>query len=510
MLAPYQTPPWRLQSWWNMPREAYRAYQGRVLSRFIAEQVYPYSAYYRRLFDDAGIGPGDISSLDDLAKIPLSSKRDLMASAEHPSRPREFVLTPPKLRDWLDMEPDERAALFHDMTEAERAELDRFLWEYLPVHANHTTGRTSAPTPVWFTRRDLYDYAENMARGGRFLREDPLGVTLVLWPFTPVAHQAFWCMPVMALNVGAQMVHTGGGRAAGTETILQLARLHQPQGLCIMPGYAFHFVRRATEEGVRFPNLRVISIGGEKCTDGMRRKLHEAFVSLGADPDRLKVLVGYGSTEFRGGASECPTPPGDFSSSWYHTKPDQEIFEIVDPDTGEVLPEEETGEVVYTCLDWRGTVLLRYRMADLAVGGITTEPCPHCGATVPRISNELRRASNLKDLELTKLKGNLVDLGAFSPILRGLPEVAEFQVELRKKDDDPLEVDEVVLHIAAGEGHSADQVTRKVHAALRTGLDLEPNRVEFHSLAEMVELLGLESALKEVRLVDNRPKESTI
>jgi phenylacetate-coenzyme A ligase PaaK-like adenylate-forming protein len=269
-------------------------------------------------------------------------------------------------------------------------------------------------------------------------------------------------------------------------------------------------VRRATEEGVRFPNLRVISIGGEKCTDDMRRKLHEAFVSLGADPDRLKVLVGYGSTEFRGGASECPTPPGDFSSSWYHTKPDQEIFEIVDPDTGEVLPEGETGEVVYTCLDWRGTVLLRYRMADLAVGGITTERCPHCGATVPRISNELRRVSNLKDLELTKLKGNLVDLGAFSPILRGLAEVAEFQVELRKRNDDPFDVDEVVVHVAAAEGHNEDEVTRSVRSALRTGIDLEPSRVVFHTLAELVDLLGLESALKEVRLVDSRPEESKI
>jgi phenylacetate-coenzyme A ligase PaaK-like adenylate-forming protein len=317
-------------------------------------------------------------------------------------------------------------------------------------------------------------------------------------------------MPVMALNVGAQMIHTGGGRAAGTETILQLAELYRPQGLAIMPGYAFHMVRRAAESGVRFPNLRVVSIGGEKCTNDMRRKLHEAFCSLGADPDRLKILVGYGSTETRGGAGECPTPPGDFSSSWYHTQPDMEIFEIVDPDTGEVLPEGESGEIVYTCLDGRGTVLLRYRMADLAVGGITTEPCPYCGATVPRISNELQRVSNLKDLQLTKLKGNLVDLGAFTPILRGLPELEEFQVELRKRNDDPLEVDEVIVHGAAGEGHSEEEVARRVRAALRTALDLEPNRVVFHPLAEMVDMLGLESSLKEVRLVDNRPKESTI
>ena len=107
-----------------------------------------------------------------------------------------------------------------------------------------------------------------------------------------------------------------------------------------------------------------------------------------------------------------------------------EIYEIVDPESGEPVPEGETGEVVYTCLDGRGTVLLRYRTGDLAVGGMTSQPCPHCGSTVPRISNELRRVSNMKDLRLTKLKGSLIDLGAFSTLLRSISSIEEFQVEL--------------------------------------------------------------------------------
>jgi hypothetical protein len=149
-------------------------------------------------------------------------------------------------------------------------------------------------------------------------------------------------------------------------------------------------------------------------------------------------------------------------------------------------------------------------MADLAVGGITTEPCPYCGATVPRISNDLQRVSNLKDLQLTKLKGNLVDLGAFSPILGGIEEIEEFQVELRKKGDDPLDVDQVVVHVAMREGRSEDAVADSIRTKLRTGIDLEPNDVVFHPLQEMIDRLGLETALKADRLVDNRPKESTI
>jgi phenylacetate-coenzyme A ligase PaaK-like adenylate-forming protein len=242
----------------------------------------------------------------------------------------------------------------------------------------------------------------------------------------------------------------------------------------------------------------------------MRQKLHEGFVELGADPRQLHIVVSYGATEFRGGSQECLTGPGDFSSSWYHTCPDMELYEIIDPDTGKPVPEGPTGEVVYTCLDGRGTVLIRYRTGDLAVGGLTNQPCPYCGSTVPRISNELRRVSNMQDLQLTKLKGSLIDTGAFVPLLRGIDSVEEFQVELCKRNDDPFDVDELVIHVAAKAGASTNAVADDIKSTLQVATEVAPNRVEFHSLAELLQMVGMETSLKDVRLVDKRPQKSRI
>lgn len=506
MLTPYQPPPWRLQNWRTLPKEEYLAYQGRVLSRFIKDQVYPYSKYYRRVFDEAGIGPNDINGLEDLAKIPLTSKTELLKTPENPDRPEEFVLRPPKLEELEAMDPIERAAMLNAMTYAERYEVEKFLWEYHPVHANHTTGRSTSPTPVYFTRRDLYDYAEHAGRGGF----NPFGVTLVLNPFTPVAHQAFWILPITQFAKGGRVIHTGGGKVAGTDAILEMVKQYQPTSLMIMPGYALHFARKALEAKVSMKSVMSISIGGEKCTMDMRKRLYESFVALGADPERLRVYDGYGATEFRGGFGECFMPTGDFSSPGFHVQPDMAIIEMVDPDTGEVVPEGETGEVVYTCLDWRGSVLLRYRTADVAVGGLTTTPCPHCGATVPRISHELRRASNLKDLQLTKLKGNLVDMGVFVDTLRGIEDIEEFQVELRKKDGDPFEVDQLVVHVSLGDGASEEEVRESIRKEIKKAAETEPNEIAIHSSQEMLDIVGAVTELKQKQIVDNRPKESTI
>jgi phenylacetate-coenzyme A ligase PaaK-like adenylate-forming protein len=257
-------------------------------------------------------------------------------------------------------------------------------------------------------------------------------------------------------------------------------------------------------------SVAAVAMGGEKCTSDMRRQLYQAFVSLGADPERLRIYDGYGATEFRGGFGECFMPTGDFSSPGFHTHPDMSIIEIVDPDTGEVVPEGETGEVVYTCLDWRGSVLLRYRTADIAVGGLTTEPCPYCGATVPRISHELRRASNLKGLQLTKLKGNLVDLGTLVEYLRGIEHVEEFQIELRKQNDDPFGIDQLIVHVSISDGASQLAVREAIREETRRATEAEPNEVVIHSPQEMLDIVGAISELKQIQIVDNRPAESTI
>ena len=112
------------------------------------------------------------------------------------------------------------------------------------------------------------------------------------------------------------------------------------------------------------------------------------------------------------------------------------VFELVDPLSGEPVGEGVTGEIVYTPIAGHGTILCRYRTGDLAVGGMTWEPCPHCGRTVPRIASELKRSSDQKAMSLTKIKGTLVDLPAMGETLSSMPDVEEWQVVIKKVNDE--------------------------------------------------------------------------
>ena len=185
--------------------------------------------------------------------------------------------------------------------------------------------------------------------------------------------------------------------------------------------------------------------------------------------------------------------------------PDLGVFEVIDPATGRVKGEGEAGELVYTPLDARGTVVLRYRTGDYVDGGIAWEPCPHCGRTVPRIVGSIGRSSNTRELELTKLKGTLVNFDTLQHILDDTPDVGEWQLEIRKANDDPLDVDELVLHLVPADGTDVTQLKEKVRQRFQTEVELTPNRIEIHSMDEMLRRIKLETSLKEVRILDARP-----
>ncbi|MCH2366672.1 MAG: phenylacetate--CoA ligase family protein, partial [Planctomycetes bacterium] len=193
--------------------------------------------------------------------------------------------------------------------------------------------------------------------------------------------------------------------------------------------------------------------------------------------------------------------------SGFHLYPDMEIVEIVDPDTGKQMGEGETGELVYTCLDGRGSTILRYRTGDIIVGGMTWEKCPGCGRTVQRMSSHLERVSNMKDFQLSKLKGTLVNLNLFKEELDNDERVEEWQLVIRKKDDDPYGVDEINLNLAlasqcAGEDHG--RISESIGNRLRQVTEVSLSDINIISLERILELLGMETQLKEKRIVDLR------
>jgi phenylacetate-CoA ligase len=486
-----------------MPKRPWPDWQserGARLHRFINEQLYPYSPYYRRLFDEHKIDPRSIKSVDDLRRIPFTAKKDIAPTAEHPTRHLDIVLQPDleKLRKYAPKSKLLRLlwlrALHGD--EAAKEEVRR---EYGPVHVIFTTGRTALPTQFVYSTVDFDRLHLIGKRIGEVGGIHPDARSLNVFPFAP--HLAFWQTYAVGQAVPTLIIHTGGGKVMGTSgNILAMARM-QPEVVIGIPGFVYHMLRQAAHEGVKLTKLRKIALGGERVPLGLRARLGEICAEMGAPDVHVQSVLGF--TEARVCWAEC-TPPDHETSYGFHTYPDLEIFECVDPETGEPVGPGERGELVYTTLGGRGSCVIRYKGGDIADGGIVYDPCPGCGRIVPRISTTLSRRSDIGEFQLTKIRGTLVDLNNFLPSMASIEEVDEWQVVVRKKDGDAHGLDEIVLSVALRDGVDADAVKRKITAKLLTDMEVAPNVIEVLPLAQLTENLGLDTQMKELRIRDLR------
>jgi phenylacetate-coenzyme A ligase PaaK-like adenylate-forming protein len=269
-----------------------------------------------------------------------------------------------------------------------------------------------------------------------------------------------------------------------------------------VPGYVYHLLRRAANEGMDLSSVRCVVLGAERVPSGLKTKICHLLAATGAED--VRVFGTYGFTEARMAFAECPT--ADNAYTGYHLYPDLAIFEVIDPATGEPVPEGQDGELVFTPLQARASTVFRYRTGDRVRGGLRWDPCPHCGRTVPRISSDLTREASLKDLQLLKVKGTLVNLEDCAMLIGSIPEVEEWQIELRKKDDDPLEVDELVVHLAVKDESQQQAAAARLRELFHSRLEVSPNHVEFLGLESMLRKIGMETEMKEKRFVDARPK----
>ena len=298
------------------------------------------------------------------------------------------------------------------------------------------------------------------------------------------------------------VLSTGGGKVMGSSGDLRALTRLKADALIGVPGYVYHLLRRAAGERLDLSSIKCVVLGAERVPPGMKQKIGQLLAECGAKD--VRVFGTYGFTEARMAFAECPTRDNAYTG--YHLYPDLAIFEVINPKTGEVVPDGEDGELVFTPLQARASTVFRYRTGDLVRGGLHWEPCPHCGRTVPRISSDIGRESSLKDLQLLKVKGTLVNLEDCAMLLGAMPEVEEWQIELRKKDDDPMEVDELTVHLAVKAGFSPEQAAIQVREAFKSRLEVAPNHVEFLGLEAMLNKIGMETEMKEKRFVDARPK----
>jgi phenylacetate-coenzyme A ligase PaaK-like adenylate-forming protein len=484
--------------WSRLPKETIRRLQAEKLRRYLRDVVVPFSAHYRDLFDKHGLKADSIRSLEDLEQIPFTSKSDLVNTPDNPQKSRDYILIPDQ--HVLAHRP---STILRALINGREAVKRHFELEFRPIFMTSTTGRSADPIPFLYSQHDLGNLAIAGERVMQICAAERDFRLLNMFPYAP--HLAFWITHYASTAFGVFTLGTGGGKVMGTDGNLRLLQKIKPDVLIGMPTFLYHVLQHAVEEGVRCESLKRLVLGGEKAAEGIRRKLRNLTAKLGSH--KVDVLATYGFTEAKMAWAECPFP-ADEQPSGYHLYPDLGIIEVVDPKTGVILPEGEPGELVFTPLDHRGTVVLRYRTGDVIEGGLVYEPCPHCGRALPRLVGKISRNSEIKSMQIDKLKGTLVDFNQLEHVLDDAPNIGAWQLEIRKLNDDPMELDELILHVHKLQDVSEERLTRELNNRFLERTEIRPNRIVFHHAEEIRDMLGVGTLLKEQKVVDRRPKKA--
>ncbi len=314
-----------------------RAIQNEKLVKQV-KHVYENVEYYRNLMDEKGVKPEDIQSIDDLHKLPFLTKADL------------------------------RDAYPYGLLGAD-------LKDCVRIHS--TSGTTGRRVVAFYTQNDIDMWDDCCARaitaaGGT--KEDVCQVAYGYGLFTGG----------FGLNGGSQKVGclTLPMSSGNTERQIQFMQDLHSTIICCTPSYAAYIGETVKEMGLKPEDLDLKAgiFGAEPWTEEMRRDIEK---SLG-----IKAYDIYGLTESTGPgvAFECEEQTG------MHINEDHFLAEIIDPETGEVLPEGSKGELVFTNLDKEGFPLLRYRTRDICI--LSRKKCS-CGRTLIKMAKPMGRSDDM-------------------------------------------------------------------------------------------------------------------
>jgi phenylacetate-CoA ligase len=320
-----------------MDRDGIRHVQSERL-RETVERVYFNVPYYRNKMQEAGLGPESIQTIDDIKKLPFTTKTDL-----RDNYPFGLFAVP--------------------------------MSEIVRVHAS--SGTTGKPTVVGYTRNDIATWSEVMARtltAAGANRND----------FIQVAYGYGLFTGGLGLHYGGEKIGASVIPISGGNTVRQIQLMHDfgSTVLACTPSYAMFLAEAIEESGIKREELklRVGVFGAEPWTENMRREIEDKL--------RIKAIDIYGLSEVIGPgvASECPVQNG------LHINEDHFYPEILDPKTLEVLPAGSTGELVFTTITKEGLPLIRYRTRDLT--RLHYEKCS-CGRTMVRMEKCLGRSDDM-------------------------------------------------------------------------------------------------------------------
>jgi len=322
----------------TLPREVLEALQLKRLKQ-VVQRVYHTVGFYRRVFDEAGVTPDDIKTLDDLKRFPFTTKQDL-----RDNYPFGMFAVP--------------------------------MSSVVRLHAS--SGTTGRSTVVGYTKRDIDTWSELMARcfvAAGLTKNDIIHNAYGYGLFTGGlgAHYG-------AEKLGASVIPMSGGN---TKRQIMILQDFGPTAICCTPSYALNLAEQGKAMGVdmRSLKLRVGIFGAEPWSEKMRQEIENV---LG-----IKALNIFGLSEIMGPgvAMECLE-----GRHGMHIFEDHFLVETINPETGEVLPPGEEGELVFTTITKEAFPLVRYRTRDLS--RLITEPC-RCGRTLPRMDRVTGRSDDM-------------------------------------------------------------------------------------------------------------------
>ncbi|MHB8068635.1 MAG: phenylacetate--CoA ligase family protein [Desulfobaccales bacterium] len=379
----------------TMPREDLRALQLQRLQA-IVERVYHLVPFYRRRLDEAGVKPEDIRTLDDLQRLPFTTKQDI-----RDNYPFGLFASP--------------------------------MDQIVRLHAS--SGTTGKPTPVAYTQRDLDTWAELMARtiacAGAH-RGDIVHIGYGYGLFTGGLGFHYG-----AERLGAAVIPVSGGQ---TRRQVMLIQDFCPTVICCTPSFALYLAEVAQEMGVHFKDtkLRVGIFGAEPWSEAMRQEIENRLSLDALDIYGLSEIIGPGV------AVECIE-----AKKGLHLFEDHFLPEIINPQTLEPVAPGETGELVITPLTKEAFPLLRYRTRD--VTSLDYAPCT-CGRTIARMQRIRGRSD-----DMLIIRGVNVFPSQIESVLMETPGVApHYQLIVDREG----QLDTLEVQVEVDEGMFSDEVKK--------------------------------------------------
>jgi phenylacetate-CoA ligase len=309
-------------------------------------RVYRNVAFYRSLLDEAGIAPEDMTSLEDLSKIPFTTKESLIHN-----QPYGMFALP--LRE--------------------------------VVRLQSSSGTTREPIVVGYSKNDIEHWTELVARvliAGGVTRDDVVQISFDYGLFTGALGFHYG-----AEKIGATVIPCS---RLSAEKQIAIMRNYRTTVLVCTPTFALHIVKVINEQGVSPAelSLRVSLLGAEPWSEAVREDIERGLHITALDNYGISEIIGPGVS------AECQEKNG------LHIFEDHFIPEVINPETGESLPDGESGELVLTTITKEAFPMIRYRTGDLT--SLDHSACP-CGRTLVRMSRVAGRTDDIVIIQGVKV-----------------------------------------------------------------------------------------------------------